>query len=297
MITTSENSSIVRKSLFPKSSSPSSCPSVPSISSRWEFLDAETCASSSFIEVAQATDKEGIGLFSHKHYSLGDTVLMDAATSVVPIGLHSSQRICHKCHKHPLSKIKVPDGFPFVCYCSLDCLKSDSNYLDKFGTSLLVLKKRQPELYDSFYLSTRLHHYTIEDPCAYESMRKLTTYSQRPENEYASKICDLPIFSDRKVRGEEAVCSPKLIEKLMLAVKYNAQQFQIFKLPGTYFLSIFPYLSRLNHSCTPNIVLTYYCAENNIFLGRAIAVKDIEPGDEIVMLTYDSYTIYSNLSL
>lgn len=266
---------ITKKFLVPNPvETSSSSIKIQNFLSRWEF--DESSSSHSSIEIKQSSSSHrGVHLVCRESFSLGRLVFSDTAAAAIPIGVHSSNRVCHACHKRPLSKISVPEGCKFAAYCSRECLSSDSEFLDIYGTSLQILWGNKSDIFDSFYLSTRLYHYCKRDIIIYERILRLVSFSTRPENSFTSRLYELPVFSHKRFGVLE-------IEMLMQIVKYNSQQFQIFKLPGTYLLAIFPYVSRINHSCAPNVVLMHLNSKEGVIC-RAVAVREITAGEEITM--------------
>merc|ERR1711991_198356 len=71
----------------------------------------------------------------------------------------------------------------------------------------------------------------------------------------------------------------------MLAIcHFNARQLRLtLKLTDTYILTLMPKLSRLNHSCCPNVILTAIPQEEGIFALNAIACREIKGNEEIHM--------------
>ena len=65
-------------------------------------------------------------------------------------------------------------------------------------------------------------------------------------------------------------------------IQYNAQRFPILKLPSTHVFCLYSTLSRLNHSCRPNVMLTSITKGAEVVI-KAFAIRTITPGDELCM--------------
>jgi hypothetical protein len=67
----------------------------------------------------------------------------------------------------------------------------------------------------------------------------------------------------------------ELLQTLLRVIQYNAQPIPINELPSTNLLSFLPTLSLLNHSCSPNVILSHGSDKLNIFLSNYLTIFNL----------------------
>ena len=151
------------------------------------------------------------------------------------------------------------------------------------GTVIENLCKSKSKYIDTIILSLRiLHIHHHKHSSTYERILKYTSFIDKIDPELKSEIIKSKYNKQRELT---IMCQ---------IIKYNSQQFSIPKLSATHFLCLMANFSLMNHSCEPNVYLTYYIDPIEGFSVYATALRRINVGDELWYVQH-AETSYSKM--
>jgi hypothetical protein len=217
----------------------------------WNFLTFDKNSLSSCSRIDYLPSK-GYGMMSRKKYSTGDLILNECSLACIPTGQYAN-RVCFECLSSPLHKVKVEEEYPFISYCSIDCMTKNSTYMQRFGPILTYLESLRRSDMHIFSLALRLiYKYYIqkESPALYDQYLKLSYHDANNDLGFDN------IINELYFKYNFDVVDKLELKKLCLIIMYNSQSFTINKLPNTQLFSLLLCSSRINHCCVPNVLLT-----------------------------------------
>lgn len=217
-------------------------------------------------------------------------------------------RLCMGCYSRISKVVKIRDDCKNLSYCSTECLSSACEFIDTCGGMIdniytnSSFSSSSGGMEDLLFMVVKLlfQHLqlsSIRDYVSLDSALRCETHSTIENSDlrkqskalYALlRTSNSPLLynSDGKETFDDS-----LIYTLLCAFQYNAQPFPVPGLKGTHILSLFPTLSKLNHSCTPNAVLQFGINQGRV-IGYLKLLRDVQPNEEIC-ISYLSQTCLS----
>ena len=222
-------------------------------------------------------DRDEVGLFATRDYAEGDVLVVDnTIAGGVPVGRHRN-RVCWNCFSFS-SKMKVREGVEVCTYCSLKCMQDDALFLERYGEAIQYIQQNNEKLVDAFSLVFRILYKSGSEQI--EQLKQLcvgssvNTQVEEEEAEMVNKVMKSNILS----------CDVDALElqHMLRIIRFNAQQLRLaLKLTDTYIIVVMPILSRLNHSCCPNTILTAVPKSGGKVIVEAVACTCIKADQEL----------------
>ena len=236
-----------------------------------------------------STTTRGKSVISRQELHRHSLILTDVSIASAPFGINSN-RLCWNCLKFGHNKVKTPEGQPNFYYCSMECLRASEPFVDDCGSMIfgntdstmadahhmilqMLHKRRSPRHpMEAASISRALKH----EQHSHLPMEALTQSSQRIfANLSAPSSAGLLLPRER--------ASPSLLEKLLRVIHFNSQPFSVPDIPSAGIRCLFPALSLLNHSCTPNCQLLFSIGHGGAVVGSLVALRTVPAGQELTI--------------
>jgi hypothetical protein len=251
-------------------------------------------------------DSRGYKLISNQNYSSGDIIFIESSLISLPFGSHQN-RICWSCLKSGHKQVKVSSQASNIYFCSLNCLQSTDQFLEVCGKLISSLDQTSSSMSSSPSQSTTLlccikilYQIIIEsDPILFDHLHSHELHSEirLPDIDLlATHLLTALREHSPSLLNSSSSASPspyppidELIPTILRCLHFNSQLHEIPDLPGTHFHCFYPHLSRINHSCIPNSLLTYHTPSSSssfthgTVYSTLVATQTIRVGEEITI--------------
>jgi hypothetical protein len=211
-----------------------------------------------------------------------ETVISEQSYCSVPFGTNFN-RICFHCLKYGHTKVKTPEGQPGFYFCSISCLKESESFLDACGSTGFT-SNSEIEV-DNQCLATKLFYLrntTALGSCMFDRLLRHEQHSCCAMPEITRQSTDLTnkLTKNKIIRTNDS--KNAIVEKLLRVLHFNSQHFSIPDIPSANIRCMFNTLSRLNHSCAPNCMLSF-CICDNAVQGSLITLRPIRSGEALTI--------------
>jgi hypothetical protein len=246
------------------------------------------------------TDSRGVKLTSAAHYQPGNHIFSESSFLCLPYGEHRN-RICWKCLKYGHKKVKVSSEISNLYFCSLECLEDSNQFLEICGnviSSLFALSSPQSHNILEIFCVKILYLVEVEKhPSLFDSIRRHELHQETSLPEIDTMASNLlNSINEHSPTLLASFSQPPLpfLITILRCLHFNSQSHDIPDLPKTSFLCFYNHLSRINHSCNPNSILTFHISYKDTTLySSVIAIRSISAGEEITI----SYLTHLSSSL
>jgi hypothetical protein len=250
--------------------------------SEWSFDPASTKARAGW------NVSGGRTIYSAKRLNEKEIICFEYPCTYVSCGRHRN-RICTKCNAVGLKRAVVDENCPTLSFCSRECLKEAGDYIDACAKMLQAIDtlpsgSEQDQcrlvlnlLYARKFLNLNAFAEVLH-------MEKHSTVPASQTDHTASVFYNMAVLNCEDLLSHSD--TEKLFCQLFRAVMYNSQSLPVPSLPGTSFLCLLCTLSKLNHSCDPNVQITFALGKGGLRTAL-VSTRKIERNEELLM-TYIS---------
>ena len=270
-------------------SSPSSSPlkrsssSIPSSPSR---------STSPFPCYLNYNTVKGYHLLSNQLFSSGQIIFTEKSLISIPTGTHSN-RICWNCLKYGHTKIKMIANSNFFSFCSNKCLNSSELFVNNCNELLIQLSK---ERFSHLMIFCIKIIYQIEIENKKYLLNQIINHEKHLEIEEINELNEITEILLHNIdqfypQLLDQVTSPyQYLQQLLRALQFNSQSHSIISLINTQFLCFYSFLSRLNHSCNANCILTYHISpKTSTIITSLVAIRSISIDEELTISYLSEY--------
>lgn len=153
------------------------------------------------------------------------------------------------------------------------------------GPMITYLVSQKSKYVDTFYLAFRILNQRFEKGkgsiAVYSRILQLTSFISIIDPELEALVIK-QIFPQMPTDF-----NVKLSELLLILniIQHNTQRFPISKLAGSSIMCLLPILSRINHSCKPNVILINRSSfdSSNKVLVEVVTIRPIQVDEELTM--------------
>ena len=227
-------------------------------------------------------------IHSTRAINRGEIVFFEYPCVYVSCGRYRN-RICCWCNAIGLKRVVVDENCASLSFCSRECLNNASSYIDICAPMFQAIDKMPSDSQQDQcrLVLNLLHARKFRNRNAFAEVLQMERHESVPAihtNRTASEFYRLAVLNagDLLVSSdtEDVFCN------IFRAVMYNSQSLSIPSLPGTSLLCLLSTMSRINHSCDPNVQVT--CAVGKGGLRAAlVSTRNIDRNEELCM-TYIS---------
>jgi hypothetical protein len=234
-------------------------------------------------------DSRGLKLISSSNYQPGNHLFTERSFLCLPYGEHRN-RLCWNCVKYGHKKVKVSSEISNLYFCSLECLEESSQFLKICGKiiSSLFTQSSTPSMniLEIFCIKI-LYLLEVEKQISlFDSIRRHELHLDIPLPEIDTMASNLfSLINENSPVLLASFSRPlPILTTILRCLHFNSQSHDIPDLPKTSYLCFYNHLSRINHSCNPNSILTFHISSNDATISSSvIATRHISVGEELTV--------------